>query len=35
MIEVHDLKKEYKMGNTCVKALNGVSFQIKKMNSWQ
>ncbi|PKG56952.1 macrolide ABC transporter ATP-binding protein [Shewanella sp. Choline-02u-19] len=30
MIEVHDLKKEYPMGDTCVKALNGVSFSIAK-----
>ena len=28
MIEVHELKKEYPMGDTCVKALNGVSFSI-------
>ncbi len=30
MIEVHELKKEYPMGDTCVKALNGVSFSIAK-----
>lgn len=30
MIEVHELKKEYPMGDSCVKALNGVSFNIQK-----
>lgn len=30
VIEVHDLYKFYKAGNTVVKALNGVSFSIEK-----
>ncbi|WP_299806097.1 ABC transporter ATP-binding protein [uncultured Shewanella sp.] len=30
MIKVHQLKKEYPMGDSCVKALNGVSFAIAR-----
>ncbi|GIU07777.1 MULTISPECIES: ABC transporter ATP-binding protein [unclassified Shewanella] len=30
MIKVHQLKKEYPMGESCVKALNGVSFSIAR-----
>lgn len=30
VIIIHDLKKLYKMGNSVVRALNGVSFDVKK-----